>query len=134
MTVPYDPDDVALMIPHERFTEILKLLGAGNTAGLIAIIAALRAFPPTLYSGSLLKMSIVSFASGILTFSLAIAAHYVVMMTRYGPYWGGPKEPPGSAAPSSVTAAISAIRILTFLSVGFYFMGLISALVVLFEA
>jgi hypothetical protein len=129
-----DSNEIVLMVPHERLTEILRLLGAGNTAGLIAIVAALHVFPFALYSGSLLKISIICFASGILTFSLGISTHYIVMMTRYGPYWGGPKEPVASPPPSSLMTAHFVVGLLTILSTVLYLIGLISAFVVLVEA
>jgi hypothetical protein len=64
---------------YDRFSEALKVLGAGNGTGTLALIAALHSFYDKPHILGFLKSAAAAFAIGVLLFAVA----YTLFMFAY---------------------------------------------------
>jgi hypothetical protein len=64
---------------YDRFSEALKVLGAGNGTGTVALIAALHSFYDKPHILGFLKSAAAAFAIGVLLFAVA----YTLFMFAY---------------------------------------------------
>jgi hypothetical protein len=111
----------------------LKILGGGNAAGVLAVTSAFNTFSnkPALLTN--IKIAIVLFAVGVISFSVAYA---VVTIFRFMTEDDDEKPiPPSSATYSTQSSATGfflwVLALTSYLSVGTFFGGLFVAFVAL---
>ena len=124
-----------LTVKSERFKEILRLLGTGNAAGVVALTSAIHSFADKPALIPLLKQSAVAFGVGVLTFAFGYLLFSIYHMTRHGEDWAAPK--PRAPKPLSPiidclqSAWMQLVTILAIISTAAFFTGLIGAFIAL---
>src|SRR6266567_8507365 len=84
----------------DRYSDALKVVGAGNTAGMVAMAAALNTVAPDhAHTVILLKPTAIIFAIGILVFALAYL--FLIYAYVYSEHYGSLIDPNADKVPDT---------------------------------